>query len=249
MSAFQESFADLGAWIKQLSLPKHQFLFVHFDADQSDYVRFNQGKVRQAGRISTLKLTLVLVERRGDGSAAQMQYQLSATTLPELDRAQCAQALAQLQTLIVEASSDPLLLFNEVPAQSESILLADLPKVDVMVETIERATRELSEIGPVDLVGFLALGPRARGLLSTLGHSHYQSSHSYFFDFSVYAGGLAFPKSAEIRDKAVKQSIADTRWDPARLTSLIREAARQSQVLLQPAKRLAPGPYLSLIHI
>jgi predicted Zn-dependent protease len=93
------------------------------------------------------------------------------------------------------------------------------------------------------LVGFLALGPRARGLLSSLGHHHFQSRHSYFFDFSVFAGGLEFPKPADIRDKAVKQSIADTRWKPEQLVGLIRDAARQSTVLLKPAKRLNPGHY------
>jgi predicted Zn-dependent protease len=219
---------------------------LHFDADQSDYVRFNQAKVRQAGRVTTIKLTLVLVEKRADASAAQVQFQITASGEAQQDRALCSEALVRLQSLVAEVSPDPLLLFNETPASSEHRLEADLPEIDVMVQTIERALsacREEDHPGGVDLVGFLALGPRARGLLSTLGHSHYQSKQSFFFDFSVYAGGLAFPKPADIRDKAVKQSISDTHWDPDRLSTLIRAAALQSQVLLKPPKRLKPGAY------
>ena len=246
MSSFESSFSDLRDWIRWLVLPKHQFLMLHFDADESDYVRFNQAKVRQAGRVCTLKLTLVLVEKRADGSAAQLQFQLNGSGEALIDRARCSQALDRLQGLMVEAASDPLLLFNETPSSSEHRLVADLPDIEVMVHTIERALSDCETHGAnggVDLVGFLALGPRARGLLSSLGHSHYQSKHSYFFDFSVYAGGLSFPKSADIRDKAVKQSISDMRWEPERIAKAIRAAAEQSQVLLKPAKRLAPGHF------
>ncbi len=243
MNPFEASFADLREWVKGLALPKHQFLMLHFDADQSDYVRFNHAKVRQAGRIRTLKLRLVLVDKRSDGSAAQVQFQLTASADLQADRALCSQALIRLQSLIAESSADPLLLFNETPSSSEQSLDANLPEVEVMVEAIEAAIRTSDQAGNIDLVGFLALGPRVRGLLSSLGHSHYQSRQSYFFDFSIYAGGLVFPKSADIRDKAVKQSLADTRWEPARLTHLIHEAARQAEVLLVPAKRLLPGHY------
>ncbi len=243
MNSFDSSFADLRGWIKGLALPQHQFLMLHFDADQSDYVRFNHAKVRQAGRVRTLKLKLVLVEKRSDGSAAQVQFQLTASTEPQADRALCDQALIRLQSLIAQANADPLLLFNETPSSSEHNVVADLPSIEVMVEAIEAAIRTSEQAGNIDLVGFLALGPRARGLLSSLGHSHYQSRHSYFFDFSIYAGGLLFPKPVDIRDKAVKQSLSDTRWDPARLTSLIHQAAQQSEVLLEPAKRLLPGHY------
>jgi predicted Zn-dependent protease len=243
MSVFESSFANLRQWIQTLALPEHQFLMLHFDADQSDYVRFNRGKIRQAGRIQTLKLVLVLVERRSDGSAAQVQYQFSATTNAGVDLRLCAEALVRLQALVAEAGPDPLLLFNEAPSSSEQNLKADLPEIDVMVDTIENAMHEGGTKGQVDLVGFLALGPRACGLLSTLGHSLYQARRSYFFDFSIYAGDLSFPKPPEIRDKAVKQSIADTQWDPERLTSLIRNSVQQAQVLLKPAKRLTPGHY------
>jgi predicted Zn-dependent protease len=243
MSPFESSFADLREWIRDLALPKHQFLMLHFDADQSDYVRFNHAKVRQAGRINTLKLKLVLVDKRPDGSAAQVQFQLTASAQPKADRELCNQALIRLQSLIAEANADPLLLFNETVSSSEQCLSADLPGIEAMVLAIEAAIRSSSRAGNIDLVGFLALGPRARGLLSSLGHSHYQSRQSYFFDFSIYAGGLVFPKPAEIRDKAVKQSLSDTCWDPARLTALIHEAAHQAKVLLEPAKRLPPGHY------
>jgi predicted Zn-dependent protease len=240
MSVFASVFADLRDWIRGLKLGKQQFLMLQFDAEQSDYVRFNQARVRQAGRVQSIKLTLVLVEKRSEGQAAQMHFSLSATAHAATDRALCSQALERLQSLISEASPDPLLLFNETPSNSEQILDGDLPEIDEMVSTIEAAT--LAQ-GHTDLVGFLALGPRARGLLSSLGASHFQSRESYFFDFSVYAGGLVFPKPAPIRDKAVKQSIADTHWRPERVKALIQEAAQQSQVLLHSAKKLAPGYY------
>jgi predicted Zn-dependent protease len=239
----EQSFADLAQWVKSLRLPESQFLMLHFDGEQSDYVRFNQGRVRQAGQVKRLKLTLLLVEKRSDGSAAQVQFQLNASLDLAADQAACNLALQRLQGLIADASSDPLLLFSETPAFSEQKLGDALPDIETMVREIEVMVQDCTVAEGADLVGFLALGPRASGLLSTLGHQYYQSRDSYFFDFSVYAGGLSFPKPADIRDKAVKQSIADTHWEPERLQKMIHEAASQAQLLTVPAKRLVPGQY------
>jgi predicted Zn-dependent protease len=181
---------------------------------------------------------MVLLRQRDDGSSAQVRFNLSASTDSARNLTLCQATLEQLQALLLEAEPDPLALFETAALQSEQVLGHELPALDTICETILGASRD-----DVDLVGFLALGPRARGLVNTWGAQHYQSKTSYFFDFSVYAGGLQFPKRAEIRDKAVKQCISDHVWHPQQLTQVIHRACAQAALLLKAPRVLQPGQY------
>jgi predicted Zn-dependent protease len=235
---FHHTFKDLVAWVQALTLAPGHFLILNVDAEASDYVRINRGRVRQSGQVCTVKLGMVLLHQRADGSTAQVRLSLGASTDKEHNLALCDAALQQLQAVLPGANADPLALFEVSTLQSEHMVDHGLPDVDTLCETILNASQ-----GDVDLVGFLALGPRARGLVNTWGAQHYQSKVSYFFDFSIYAGGLQFPKRAEIRDKAVKQCVSDHRWHPQQLTEVIRQAITQAALLLNAPRVLQPGQY------
>ena len=76
-------------------------------AENSEFIRFNQGKVRQIGTVSQGKLTLRLIDgARQAYSTMTMGGQLDA----DLDDA--AQALAMLRSSLRDAPEDPHLLFD-----------------------------------------------------------------------------------------------------------------------------------------
>ena len=225
-------------WLRTIVLPGSQKVLLQFDAECTDYVRLNQGRVRQAGQVLMLGVTLTLIERREGGRAAQVQGAFSASGEADADLALATAQLQQLQALVAQAEPDPLLLIDEQGTQSEAGLAGELPALETMVQDIVEAA-----LPDIDLVGFLAVGPLARGFLSTLGHRHFQWRVGYFFDFSVYAGTRDPGKPAAIRDKAVKQSTSGTRWDGGRVRELIQVSARQAAILMQPARSLPPGEY------
>ena len=46
------------------SLVPNEILILNFDAEQTDFVRFNHAKIRQAGNVNQATLTLSLVFKR-----------------------------------------------------------------------------------------------------------------------------------------------------------------------------------------
>ncbi len=239
-----QAFECAGKWLQAQRLPDGRRLLLQLEGECSQFVRFNQGRVRQIGQVDTRQWNLTLIEARTGGHAQVMCSFTDAARGP--DRAQaddllwalCDAQLAMLGTLIGQAPIDPLLLVDDHPSHSESMLAGQLPVLDEMVDVIVQASRPA-----IDLVGFLACGPQISGLLSSLGHRHLQWRESWFFDFSVYVGVPAAIKPVAWRDKAVKRTLAARDWDPGTVTAAIAEAAGQVQVLTRPARRLAPGAY------
>ncbi|MBM2886839.1 hypothetical protein JFK97_20870 [Chromobacterium phragmitis] len=191
------------------------------EAERTDFVRFNHGKVRQAGAVEQVYLDMRLI--RGQRQATQ---QLSLSGGPD-DMALLEAALPELRAALEQVQDDPFLLLNEQPQSSERIGQHALPPAENMVADI------LAAAEGHDLVGILASGQMSFGFANHLGQFNWQQGESWNFDWSLYSHG----------DKAVKRSQAGTAWDGAALRGAIDEAAGQLEWLKLPAKSLEPGEY------
>lgn len=189
--------------------------------ETTDFVRFNHGKVRQAGEVKQAYLDVKLV--RGLRHVSQ---QLAAAgnddDLILLDR-----VLSELRAALDDVADDPYLLLNTEPANSERIDPNTLPATETMVADILAAA-----VG-TDLVGILAAGTLQYGFANSYGQFNWQQTASWNFDWSLYSHG----------DKAVKRGSAGTSWSAATLAADIREASEQLALLARPAKSLTPGTY------
>ncbi|MEN3813158.1 hypothetical protein ABD440_22485, partial [Chromobacterium piscinae] len=127
------------------------------EVERTDFVRFNHGKVRQAGRVEQAYLDLRLI--RGKRQATQ---QLSLCGGDD-DLALLEASLPALREALEQVEDDPFLLLSEQPNSTERIAPGALPSAETMVADILAASEGL------DLVGILACGEMSFGFANHLG--------------------------------------------------------------------------------
>jgi len=197
-------------------------LIVWYQGEDSDFVRFNRGRVRQPGSVNQRGASIRLI--RGARHAS------SGVTLSgdaSLDRERVAAVVQALRAALPDLPDDPFLLYNTEPKSGESVDQQALPPSDEVVERIlDRAAR-------FDFVGLYAAGRVYRGFASSLGQRNWFERSSFNLDFSLYHQG----------DKAVKSGYAGTRFDEGLLGAKIEEAAAGLAVVSRPAKTIEPGAY------
>ena len=197
-----------------------ELLLLDLAGEDSDFVRVNRGRVRQAGRVGQQRLGLRLVR---DGRQARADLDLALDRATDLERA--GRLLRRLRDYCAHLPVDPYLQVNREPRDSESVETGDLPPAG------ELAGEILAGAGDLDLVGILASGGVFRGFANSLGQRNWHRRELYHFDFSIYVGD----------DRAVKSSLAGPRWQSGDWSRRLAELAPQLGILRQPRRRLSPA--------
>ena len=222
-------FADLSQGLQKY-LQADEAFTCSYAAEQSDFVRFNHARIRQAGSIDQACLSLRLIKEDGAGDGAKRrQASLSLTLSRNLaaDLFHCERAFASLRNVLPDLPADPLLTVETEGFTSRNVRVGRLPSGMDMAATI-------TELGVGhDLVGFLATGPIQRGFASSYGHHNWHEVANFNFEWSLYYEA----------DKAAKSSYAGFEWDAETLRAKIIRAANDVAVLRQPPKLLDPGAY------
>ncbi|MHC4981846.1 MAG: metallopeptidase TldD-related protein [Planctomycetota bacterium] len=214
---FYEIVADLTGRLRG-----REVLLANFSGEQSDFVRFNQSRVRQAGSVrqAYLKLELVDGNRHVAGSCTLMGRK-------EPDRRRGRDLLAELRLALADVPEDPFVLYAAEPQCTERVRPNRLPDGGQMADAALRAGAGL------DMVGILAAGGIFAGFANSLGQRNWFETHSFHLDWCFYHAG----------DKAVKSSLAGFQWDQRALDEKVADARRQLDVLARPAKTIRPGKY------
>ena len=193
-----------------------------YSAEQSQFVRFNHAKVRQAGTVNQAGAQLRLIR---DGRQAEQQVTLSGDT--QLDSQRLFTALEQLRQTLPLLAVDPYLRLDESAWHSHSQQEQPLPELSDVLTLPER------EAGDLDLVGIYAAGPICRGFASSFGAFGWHQANSFNFDWSL------FHENGE----AVKANYAGQVWSADDFTARLRQAREQLGFLGRPAVTLKPGSY------
>jgi predicted Zn-dependent protease len=191
-----------------------------YSAEASDFVRLNQGKVRQAGNVAQRYAQLRLL--RGQRQA-EMTLSLSGETGE--DRARVASAIAELRGMLPALAEDPHLLVSTTPQSTRNAREASLPPAAQVIEEV------LDAAAGHDLVGIYAAGPVQRGFASSLGQRNWHEVRSFHLDFSLFLRG----------DRAVKTSLSGFDWSTAELHSRMDLAVAQLAALARPEHTVLPG--------
>jgi predicted Zn-dependent protease len=194
-----------------------------FDAEDSDFVRFNRSAVRQAGTVLQRSLSVTLIHGR-----RHTQGSISLSGEWEEDVARLTNLLPTLRNQLPYLPEDPHLLYATEVQSSDHQGENHLPEdTGAIVATILDAGRGR------DLVGIYAAGGIQAGFANSFGQRNWFSSYSYNFDWSFYHQG----------DKAVKCSYAGFVWNPTEFAHKVAAATEQLTVLAQPARTIEPGRY------
>jgi predicted Zn-dependent protease len=198
-----------------------EVLLCGFAGERSDFVRFNRGKVRQAGSVAQRVLSLRLVQGR-------RQVAASLDVAGTADDAELARnALSRLRDSLAGLPEDPWLLINESPQSTSSERRGKLSPAEAVAEQAVAAAQGR------DLVGIYAGGTIQRGFANSLGQRNWHEVDSFNFDWSLHLQG----------DRAVKTSYAGFQWDDAAFAAKLAAAAGQLELLAREPRSIEPGEY------
>ncbi len=199
--------------------------------ESSSFVRFNHGRIRQAGDVERIVVRLRL--------ARAPRAAIAEATLPgepDADARALAAALDRAREALDDAHDDPHDPPPSAATQSRRVIAASpRPGEQALAELVGRAACE------IDLVGFLACGEQMRGVASSLGHRHYHEAGSWSFEFTAHG------RDAALRDKAVKSLVAGRDWDADRVRDAIAAAAARLPLLARPSVAVPRGEHRVLL--
>lgn len=190
--------------------------------EDSDFVRFNGGDVRQAGSVQQLSLTLELIHGRRHASATVQLGREQVT-----DRGRVDAAVTGLREQLQVMPDDPFLSYATHGASTERSGDDTVPEPAAAIADIRDAA------AGTDLVGVYAAGRQFCGFTSSLGQRNWHERGTYAVDWSLHLRS----------DKAAKGLYAGSVWDPEVLTDRIDWTRRQLDVLGRPPVRLRPDGY------
>ncbi|GAG92971.1 unnamed protein product, partial [marine sediment metagenome] len=140
------------------TLQGKEVLLCSLNGEQSDFCRFNQGRVRQVGNVEQNYISLSLVDQdRVVSSVLGLSHQLP------IDRKGCQDQLAALRSKLPAMPVDPWLAFETRPGE------VGQPAVDQSLNTKEHLRCILAAAGQHDLVGIYSGGLQYGGYRSSLG--------------------------------------------------------------------------------
>jgi predicted Zn-dependent protease len=197
-------------------------LLLYLQGEDSDFVRFNKGTIRQGGGVKQIDLSLDLIDGQ---KCASMSMSLQGDLAADI-----AAATFQLSTLRKQLPSlpdDPYILFNTDVQNSEQIAESTLPDTSDIIDTITETGKRF------DMVGIYATGRIVRGFANSLGQRNFFSTAPYHLDWCFYAHD----------DKAVKNSLGGFEWNTNAFHAKVALAEEALAVVNQPAKTIDPGEY------
>ncbi|WP_144143544.1 TldD/PmbA family protein [Paraburkholderia sp. BCC1884] len=193
-----------------------------FAGEQSDFIRFNAGKVRQTGSVSQGKLTLRLID-----GARQAYSTLTVCGDLRQDIDDVGAALATLREGLRDAADDPHLLFDTSKWERSTQRSGKLPDPDGLLRSVAQLAEGL------DFVGFYAGGTIVRGFASTSGSRGWYEVDNFNFSWSLY----------DPSGRAIKTTYAGDDWNDAVFARKVEQAATRLTVLARTPRALAPGKY------
>ena len=221
VSAMETYFNDVAALLDR-SLAPGEIYICRFDAEVSDFVRMNRGKVRQPGTVSQSYLALRLI--RGKRHA---ERSLTVSGNLARDRAEIEDALVALRSALDDLPDDPHLDYATDVRSSRAVKRGNVAHAEQIVTSVLDAAQGL------DLVGIYAAGPVYRGFANSFGQRNWHEVSSFNLQWSLY----------HRTDKAVKSSYGGFDWSAAEFDVKMGDARDRLALLANPSRSLEPGRY------
>ncbi len=203
-------------------LNNNEILILNLDAEKTDFVRFNQAKIRQAGNVNQVTLTMnLIIKNKTLTSIMRLNANL------ERDTKVLLRTLDFLRREIPELHEDPYLMYER------NINSSEIGNSQVNIDSKEIADNIISSVEAMDMVGILASGSIVKGFSNSLGQFNWHESQSFNFDWSIYT------KSG----KAIKQNYSNHSWNNNTFKSLVNECKQKLDVIDNKEEIIKPGSY------
>ena len=201
-------------------------LSLSLQGESSNFVRFNNTKVRQAGTVDDASLSMELIVQQS-GEIRRTSHAISLCGDADQDRTQVSTTLAGLQKECRELPVDPLTTLPANPTTSFSSVEGESLPLEEIVPTLCEATKGN------DFTGLYAAGSLTRANANSLGHDHWFATNNYLLDYSLYGAN----------ESAYKGTFAGNQWSTSDFEKEISQAKQKLTALAQPSMKVKKGSY------
>ncbi len=202
-------------------LREEEDVILNLEGEETQFLRFNQSKVRQATTVEQWVLTLTY--KCGEKTLS-VSRQISTDF--ECNNQKCNEILAEARSEAPLLPNDPFAIPAKNYGSSLDVFTGHLPNIHNLLE----ANSLLLE--GTDLAGIYASGPICRGIVNSKGLNHWYQTETFSFDYSIYH-----------EDRAVKGVYAGKVWKGEEFTSQIKDKKAQLKLLKRDKIRVKPGKY------
>ena len=200
-----------------------EILIVNFDAEESTFVRLNKAKIRQAGDVKQISVTLSLLnkEKRNLKSSIRLNGSI------DRDISTLIKTLNYLKRELPDLPKDPYLMY------SNSIHSTSVSEDKSSIDDREILDYIISSANGLDLVGIYSSGYIYTGFANSLGQTNWHSNFSFSFDYSVY----------NKNNNAIKLNYSSKKWDKSKYDIILDNGLKKLEILSNPTKKIETGQY------
>ena len=203
-------------------LQANEALTVELVAEESQFNRFNQAKVRQTGNIENGALTLTLM-----GNERSTTETVTFTGDKTVDWPLLLTALESLRAELPQLPTDPYLVLPEGDAQSREVYEGQLLTPDRVAPAL------MPPLQGLDAAGLYAGGRAARAYADSAGQRHWFETSTFTVDYSLFTPA----------GQAVKGTYAGREWEDAAYTDTLATSKTLLDQMAQPPKTVERGQY------
>lgn len=221
----QETFAKNSKILFE-SLKGDEQASLSLNAEDSQFVRLNKGKARQATAVEQAQVSLLVQTKN---KMSKMSFPLTGQL--DEDRKRCLLHLGRARNEMEVLPDNPYPIQFAESGKTSKDETADIPNASFIVDKVAQSLS-----GSDDLIGYMASGPLIKAIANSKGTMHWHSSDIYFVDYSFFSG-----KQGEA--KAVTANVAGKNWDEEAWQTSLNQSKNFLQQLQKPAKDVARGDY------
>ena len=200
-----------------------ELLIINFDAEKSKFVRLNKGKIRQAGSVKQISMTLSLSTK--DKRNLKSYVRLNGSY--ERDISTLIKTLNYLRRELPDLPKDPYMMFSTSVHSTEISSEKQSTSDEVILEHILHSATKL------DLVGIFSSGSIYTGLANSLGQKNWHEDYSFSFDYSIY----------NKNNNAIKLNYSSKKWNQVDYDFILNKGIEKLAILSNPEKKITTGEY------
>ena len=205
------------------NIKSNELLIINFDAEESKFVRLNKGKIRQAGSVKQISMTLSLSTK--DKRNLKSYVRLNGSF--ERDISTLIKTLNYLRRELPDLPKDPYMMFSTSVHSTEISSEKQSTGDEVILEHILNSATKL------DLVGIFSSGSIYTGLANSLGQKNWHEDYSFSFDYSIY----------NKNNNAIKLNYSSKKWNEDDYDIILNKGIEKLAILSKPEKKITTGEY------
>jgi len=207
-------------------LESDEHLITNISGENSQFIRFNNSKVRQTGLIDDMSYSMILLWNNRKTSIS-----MTLTGIKNRDQNILSFYLERLRNDIQFMPEDPFIVMPTLSKSSKETYSGDLLNNDLAVDHLQPAMEG------VDLTGIWSSGKIFSGNANSLGLEHWFETETFSLDYSLITASK----------KMVKACYAGTRWNQNEYEAFIEDSKKKLELMYKDPVKIEPGNYRTYI--